>query len=152
MGRPCARGTRFLTVLARARVAPQAEELDAKAVRNRILHCKLAKYGPKWSAWLVRDVGFPYAQLMISCFHKKLLKQVLVSDHWHQKVASWAPACKKYCVLYYFLHAQGGRMDGFGAPWECSVPKFPPGILRSCKENECLLCFRGRLAVEAGVI
>ena len=61
MGRSCARGARFLTVLARAPVAPQAEELDAKAVRNGILHRTLAKYGPKWSAWLVRDVGFPNA-------------------------------------------------------------------------------------------
>ena len=80
MGRPCARHPRFLTVLARAPVTPQAEELMPKAVRNGILHCKLAKYGPKWSAWLVRDVGFPYAKLMISCFHQKLTKQVLVGS------------------------------------------------------------------------
>ena len=116
MGRSCARGARFLTVLARAPVAPQAEELAAKAVRNGFLHRKFAKYVPKWSAWLVGDVGFPYAKLMISCFHQKLHKRVLVSDHWHQKVASWAPECKKYYVLYYFLHAQGWRMDGFGGP------------------------------------
>ena len=83
-----------------------------RAVRNGILHCKFAKYGPKWSAWLVGNVGFPYAKLMISCFHRKLHKRVLVSDHWHQKVASWAPECKKYCVLYNFLHAQGGA-DGW---------------------------------------
>ena len=89
--------------MTRAPVAPKAEELDAKAVRNGILHGRFANYGPKWSAWLVRDVGFPYAKLMISCFHRKLHKQVLVSDHWHQKVASWAPECKKYCVLYYFF-------------------------------------------------
>ena len=89
-------------------MAHKADELAAKAVRSAILHRKLAKYGPKWSAWLVRDVGFPYAKLMISCFHRKLHKQVLVSDHWHRKVASGAPECKKYCVLYYFWDAQGG--------------------------------------------
>ena len=75
----CSRYT-FLNGLARAPVAPKAEELDAKAVRNGILHCKLGKYGPKLSAWLVRDVGFPYAKLMISCFHQKLTKQVLVGS------------------------------------------------------------------------
>ena len=136
----------------RAPLAFNAEELTAKAVRNAILHRKLARYGPTWSAWLVRDVGFPYAKLMISCFHKKLIKQVLVSDHWHQKVASWAPECKKYCVLLYFLHAQGGRMDGFGGPWGCRVPKCPPGNLRFCKENECLVCFGNGLGGEVGVI
>ena len=78
MGRPCARHPRFLTVLARAPVAPQAEELAAKAVRNGILHRKLAKYGPKWSAWLIGNVNFPIVILMISCFHQKLHKQVLV--------------------------------------------------------------------------
>ena len=121
MGRPCARGTRFKRVLARAPVAPKAEELDAKAVRNGILHCKLAKYGPKWSAWLVGNVGFPYAKLMISCFHRKLHKRVLVSDPWHQKVASWAPECKKYCVFLAFWDAQGGRMDGFWTSWGCRL-------------------------------
>ena len=152
MGRPCARHPRFLTVLTRAPVAPQAEELDAKAVRNGILHCKLAKYGPKWSAWLVRDVGFPHAKLMISCFHRKLHKQLLVSDHWHQKVASLAPECKTYYGLYYFLHAQGGRMDGFGGPWGCRGAKCPPGKVRFCKENECLLCFSNPLGSQVGVI
>ena len=66
---------RFLT---RAPFAPKAEESVAKAVRNQILHHKLAKYKPKWGAWLVRDVGFPDAKLMISCCHDKLTKQVLV--------------------------------------------------------------------------
>ena len=107
-------------VLARAPVAPQAEELDAKAVRNGILHCKLAKYGPKWSAWLVRDVCFPYAKLIISCFHKKLTRQVLVSDHWHQKVASWAPEGKKVlCFVLFFACTRGadGRIWGpMGVP------------------------------------
>ena len=139
-------------VLTRAPFALKAEELVAKAVRNAGLHRKLAKYGRKWSALLVGNVSFPNVKLMISCFHQKLHKQVLVSDHWHQKVASWAPECKKYCVLYYFLHAQGGRMDGFGAPWGCCVTKDPPGNLRFCKENECLLCFRVRLGSQVGVI
>ena len=80
MGRPCARRQRFSTVLTRAPFAPKAEASVAKAVRNATLHNKLAKYVPKWSAWLVRDVGFPYAKLMISCFHKKLHKQVLVKS------------------------------------------------------------------------
>ena len=69
-------------------MAHKADELAAKAVRNAILHRKFAKYGPEWNAWLETDVGLPYAKLMISCFHKKLHKRVLVSDHWHQKVAS----------------------------------------------------------------
>ena len=110
-GLPVCSPSTFLNGFDEGTGGTQAEELAAKAVRNGILHRKLAKYNQKWSAWLVRDVGFPYAKLMISCFHKKLIKQVLVSDHWHQKVASWAPECKKYCVLYYFLHAQGGA-DG----------------------------------------
>ena len=45
-------------------------------------------------------------------FHKKSTKQVLVSDHWHHKVASSAPECKKCCVLYYFLDAPGGADGG----------------------------------------
>ena len=97
-------------------MARKAEELAAKAVRNAILHRKLQKYGPKWSAWLVTDVAFHDAKLMISCFHKKLHKQVLVSDHWHQKVASWAPECSTYRVLYYFLKAREGRTDGIWTP------------------------------------
>ena len=50
----------------------------AKAARNAVLHRKLAKYGRKWSAWLVGNVCFPIVKLMISCFHQKLHKQVLV--------------------------------------------------------------------------
>ena len=101
-------------------MAPKAEELAAKAVRNAILHRKLAKYGPRWGAWLVRDVGFPDAKLMISCFHKKLHRQVLVSDHWHQKLGSWAPECKKYCVLFLSFEGASGPngliLDSMGVP------------------------------------
>ena len=43
-------------------------------------------------------------------------------------------------------------MDGFGGPWGCSGTTGPPGNLRFCKENECLLCFRVRLGGEVGVI
>ena len=38
-----------------------------------------------------------------------------MSDHWHQKVASWAPECKKYCVLYYFCMHKGGGWTDLGA-------------------------------------
>ena len=103
---------------------------------------------PGWSEMCV----FPNAKPMISCFHKNLTKQVLVSDPWYHKVASWAPECKKCWVLYYFLDARGGRMDGFGTPWRCHGTTGAPGRFRFCKENECLLCFRGSLAVLVGVI
>ena len=113
---------------------------------------QVGKIWSKMECMAGKRCRFPHAKLMISCLHRKLHKQVLVSDHWHQKVASWAPECKKYCVLYYFLHAQGGRMDGFGGPWGGRVTIVPPGNLRFCKENECLLCLRGGLGGEVGVI
>ena len=97
-------------------------------------------------------MGFPNVKLMISCFHKKLYKQVLASDPWHHKVASWAPGGEKCCVLYYFLDARGGRMEGFWCPWGRSGPMCPPGRFRFCKENECLLCLRVQLGGEVGVI
>ena len=73
---------------------------------------------------------FPNVKLMISCFHKKLIKQVLVSDPWHHKVASWAPECKKCWVLYYFLDARGGA-DGWilgpmGVPRHNVTSGYPP--------------------------
>ena len=42
-------------------------------------------------------------------------------------------------------------MEGFGTPWGCRLPIVRPGILRFCKENECLLCFCNGLGGEVGV-
>ena len=50
------------------------------AVRNALLHRKVANSDPKWSAWLVGDVCFPNVKLMISCFHKNLIKQMFVKS------------------------------------------------------------------------
>ena len=75
----CSRST-FFMVLTRAPLAPKTEESAAKAVRNAILHHKVAKYNQKGSTWLVRNVSFPHAKLMISCFHKKLTKKVLIGS------------------------------------------------------------------------
>ena len=108
--------------------------------------------GSKMECLAGRKCVFPNAKRMIPCFHQNLTKQVLVSDPWHHKVASWAPECKKCWVLYYFLDARGGRMEGFWTPWGCRVAIVPPGKVRFCKENECLLCLRVQLGREVGVI
>ena len=59
-------------------------------------------------------MGFLNVKLIISCFHKKLIKQVLVSDPWHHKVASWAPGSQKRCVLHYFWMHEGDGWKDFG--------------------------------------
>ena len=113
---------------------------------------QVAELGSKMGCLAGRKCVFPNVKLMISCFHKKLTKQLLVSDPWHHKVASWAPEGQKCCVLYYLLDARGGRMEGFWTPWGCRGPMDPPGRFRFCKENECLLCFGDSLGSQVGVI
>ena len=78
MGRKCASGPSFARVVTRAPIAPEAEEVVTKAVRDQRLHHEVAKLWPTWSAWIPRNVGFPFVNLMILRFHQKLDNEVLV--------------------------------------------------------------------------
>ena len=58
-GRKYASGPTFARVLTRAPIAPDAEELVTKAVRDEILLHKVVNRGAQWSVWLPRNVWVP---------------------------------------------------------------------------------------------